>query len=344
VRVKKAVIKGISCQLASQKLTNEQLARECQDWSVEKIFEKTGISERYISASNECASDLGVAAAQKLFATGLCDPRDIDFLLLCTQTPDYLLPASACIMQDRLSLKNSCGALDINLGCSAFIYGLASAKGLIETGLSDNILLITADTGSKLVNPRDRSMRTIISDGAAATLISGSNCAKETIGPFVFGTDGRGANMLIVPAGKCRVPLSSDTAIERDDGQGNFRSSQNFFMDGPEILVFAMTVIPKVVNQLLEKGKLNLEDVDYFVFHQASKFILEQLRKKMKIPEKKFCINLERFGNTGHSTIPMALEIARLQNHIKKDAKVMLAAFGGGLSWAAAIVELSSFY
>lgn len=339
--VKKAVIKGISCQLASQKLTNEQLSQECQDWSVEKIFDKTGISERYLAAPDECASDMGVAAAQKLFATGLCDPGEIDFLIFCTQTPDYFLPASACLIQDRLNLKNSCGALDIGLGCSAFIYGLAVAKGLIETGMSENTLLITAETVSKFVNPRDRSMRTIVSDGASATLISGSNGDKEAIGPFVLGTDGRGANMLIVPAGRFRVPLSPDTAMERDDGQGNFRSSQDFFMDGAEILNFALTVIPKVVRQLLEKGKLNLEDVDYFVFHQANKFILEQLRKKMKIPEEKFCINLERFGNTGSSTIPMALEIARLQNQIKKGAKVMLAAFGGGYSWAAAIVEFS---
>jgi 3-oxoacyl-[acyl-carrier-protein] synthase-3 len=339
MRVREAAIKGISYQLPSQKLTNEQLAQEYPDWGMEKIFRKTGISQRHIAAPDECASDLGVAAAENLFATGICGPKDIDFLLFCTQTPDYFLPASACIMQERLGLENSCGALDFNLGCSGFVYGLALAKGLIEKEMADNILLINGETYTKLINSRDRSVRTLFGDGAAATLITLSNSDEGEIGPFVFGTDGRGADKLIVPAGAFRLPLSAETAIESNDGMGNYRSSQNLYMDGPEIFNFTIKVIPKVVNQLLEKSRLNLEEVDYFVFHQANKFMLSQLRKKMEISENKFCINMELYGNTVSSTIPIALHIAQSNQRIKKGDKIMLVGFGVGYSWAAAMIR-----
>jgi 3-oxoacyl-[acyl-carrier-protein] synthase III len=334
----RAAIRAISTHLPSQNLTNEQLAHEYKDWSVEKIFEKTGISSRWIAKSDECASDLGVIAAQKLFAEGDCAPEDIDFLLFCTQAPDYFLPATACILQDRLGLRTTCGALDFNLGCSGFVYGLAVAKALIETGSANHVLLITAETYSKFIHPQDRSVRTIFGDGAAATLISVSPSDDKLLGPFVFGTDGRGADKLIVPAGGFRLPPSPETAIVSEDGSGNFRSAQNIYMDGPEIFNFTLKVVPGVVRQLLEKSRMHLEEVDYFVFHQANKFMLEQLRKKIKIPADKFCINMQSYGNTVSATIPMALEIAGAQKHIKKGDKVMLVGFGVGYSWAAAMV------
>src|SRR3974377_1781999 len=186
-----AAIKAITYHLPSQKLTNKQLAQEFQDWGMEKIYEKTGVAERRLAAADECASDLGVIAAEKLFATGVCRPQEIDFLIFCPQTPDYFLPTPACLIQDRLGLSTCCGAFDINLGCSGYVYGLALAKGLIETDLSNNVLLITADTYTKLIHREEKSVRTLFGDGAAATLISGDG-EIESIGPFVFGTDGRG--------------------------------------------------------------------------------------------------------------------------------------------------------
>ena len=191
---KQAAIRSVSTHLPSHNLTNELLAHEYKDWSVEKIFEKTGISIRWIADSDECASDLGLIAAQKIFTAGDCVPEDIDFLLFCTQAPDYFLPATACILQDRLGLRTTCGALDFNLGCSGFVYGLAVAKTLIETGYANHVLLITAETYSKFIHPQDRSVRIIFGDGAAATLISVSPSDDNLLGPFVFGTDGRGAN------------------------------------------------------------------------------------------------------------------------------------------------------
>jgi len=335
-----AVIRAIATHLPSRKLTNAQLAEEYQDWAVDKIFEKTGISERRIAEPGECASDLGVAAAQKLFAGGACTPEAIDFLLFCTQTPDYYLPATACLVQDRLGLRTNIGGLDFSLGCSGYVYGLALAKALVENGMADNVLLITADTYSKFLNPTDRGVRTIFGDGAAATLIAADPGHEAAIGPFVFGTDGRGADKLIVPAGCSRLRPSAATSQEKDDGTGVFRSPENLYMDGPEIFNFSLRAVPQVVGQLLEKSRMKVEEVDHFVFHQANRFMLEQLRRKIKIPAEKFLINMGSYGNTVAATIPMALEIALDQKLIKPGDRVMLVGFGVGYSWAAAMANL----
>jgi 3-oxoacyl-[acyl-carrier-protein] synthase III len=335
----KAAIKGIASYLPSKKLTNEELSQEFQEWDVAKIFQKTGISVRCISAPGECASDLGVGAARKLFDTGVCAPSDIDFLLFCTQSPDYFLPTTACLIQDRLKLRTSCGALDFNLGCSGFIYGLSLAKGLIETGQSQNVLLITSDTYTKFINPKDRGVRTIFGDGAAATLISAKNSEEEIIGPFVYGTDGRGANKLIVPAGGLRLPVSQETAVNKDDGTGIYRSAQNLFMDGPEIFNFSFTAVPAAVTSLLEISFTTMDEIDYFIFHQANSYMLESLRKKMKIPKSKFCLNLESYGNTVSATIPMAMELALKQGEIEPGDRLMLVGFGVGYSWGATLIK-----
>jgi 3-oxoacyl-[acyl-carrier-protein] synthase-3 len=340
MKQKRAAIKSIHFHLPEEKLTNEQLAQECDDWDVEAIFNKTGISIRGLAGPDDCASDLGVAAAQKLFEAGDCAPSEVEFLLFCTQSPDYYLPTTACTMQHRLGLSTSCGALDINQGCSGFIYGLSLAKGLIESRIVTNVLLVTAETYSKFIHPKDRSVRTIFSDGAAATLVTAIESDDECLGPFILGTDGRGAQELIVPAGGLRMPLSPETAVERDDGSGNIRSHQNLFMNGPEIFTFTLQTVPVVVAQLLQKAGMRLEDVDFFVFHQANKFMLEHLRKKLKIPPEKFCLNLESYGNTVSSTIPMALQTARGRGQTQTGDKVMLVGFGVGYSWAASMIKL----
>ena len=335
-----ATIKAIASYLPPTKLTNEQLGQEFPNWDIEKTFQNTGVAIRSIAERNECTSDLGVLAAEKLFTQIGCRPEDIDFLLFCTQTSDYFLPSSACVIQDRLGLRTSCGAIDINLGCSGFVYGLSLAKGLIETDLAENILLIVGDTLSKVINDQDRSARSLFSDGASATLISGVEADEMKIGPFVFGTDGRGARNLIIPAGGLRIPLTSETAIAKDDGSGNIRTSQNLFMDGAEIFNFTLRTVPTAVRQLLEKCRMALEEVDFFVFHQANKFMLEALRRKIKIPREKFSINLEFYGNTSSATIPMALEVALSQGQIQPGAKVLVAGFGVGYSWAAAMIRI----
>jgi len=336
----RAAVKDIASYLPKGELTNEALARELGDWDAAKIYEKTGILSRRIAAANECSSDLAVGAAQALFARGACAPEDIDYLLLCTQSPDYFLPTTACLVQNRLRLKTSCGAIDFNQGCSGFVYGLSLAKSLVESGIARNVLLITAETYSKFINPRDRSVRTLFGDAAAATLVAAVDESDELIGPFVFGTDGRGADNLIVRAGGLRQPISEEATIEREDKGGNWRSDANLFMNGAEIFNFTLTAVPKAIETLLQCSGGGIDDVDYFVFHQANRFMLDRLRNKLAIAQEKFCLEMESCGNTVSSTIPIALERAKADGRVHKGDKVMVVGFGVGYSWAAAMMRV----
>jgi 3-oxoacyl-[acyl-carrier-protein] synthase III len=334
-----AKITAIEYFLPESKLTNDQLSSEFLDWSTEKIFAKTGIASRHLANENEFASDLGVNAAKKLFNSGVISPNDIDYLLFCTQSADYFLPSTSCIVQDRLSLPNKCGAIDINQGCSGFIYSLGIAKALFETNQAKNILIITADTYSKYINKKDKSVRTIFGDAAAATLIQGSSEISEAIYGFSYGTDGSGFNNLIVPSGGMRSPKSVISSIETVDVSGNIRSQDDLFMDGAEIFAFTMKMIPNTLDEILSNNNLSINDIDLFVFHQANKFMLDHLRKKLSIPEEKFYINFSDCGNTVSSTIPIALKRALQQDILKPGIKLCVMGFGVGYSWAGAIIE-----
>ena len=338
----KASIAAIAYCLPSALLSNNELAARFTDWTPEKIAEKTGITERHIAREDECASDLAVVACQELFGSYDCRPGDIDYLLLCTQSPDYFLPTTACMVQDRLGLPTTCGALDFNLGCSGFIYGLGLAKGLVETGQAKNVLLVTAETYSKYIHENDRSVRTIFGDAAAATLIQAVKTCDETsdepIGCFIYGTDGSGAKNLIVPVGGMRQRTRSvdDT---QEDAFGNERASSNLYMNGGEIFNFTLRVVPVAVHRLLEIMRLHIEDIDLIVFHQANRYILDHLRKKIKIPEDKFVIALEHVGNTVSSTIPVALSDAVVSGRLRDGQRVMIVGYGVGYSWAATIIR-----
>jgi 3-oxoacyl-[acyl-carrier-protein] synthase-3 len=286
---------------------------------------------------------MAVKAAQKLLDRNICAPANIDFVILCTQSPDYFLPTSACLIQDRLKLPKKTGAFDFNLGCSGFIYGLAIARSFIECGLAGNVLLLTADTYSKFIHPMDRSVRTLFGDAAAATIVRGvetDNSGRPLIGPFVFGTDGGGAEHLIVPAGGLRSPRSAETALEQRDDKGNTRAKDHLYMNGPAILTFSMTAVPPLVESLLAQSGMAREDIDAFVFHQANKFILDVLRRQCKIDPDRFVIDLADKGNTVGSTIPIALADASRGGKLKPTSRLMLVGFGVGLSWAGALVVL----
>lgn len=333
----RAAIKEISVAFPENILTNEQLAQEFEgDWTADKIFEKTGIRTRHIALPGECASDLGVLAAEKLFLRDGCSREKVDYLLFCTQSPDFLLPSTAALLQERLGLSVECGALDINQGCSGYIYGLSLGKGLIESGIAHNVLLITAETYSKHINPKDRSVRTIFGDGAAATWLEGRESEKELIGPFYLCTDGRGAGNLIVSAGGMRNRFP-----EKVEGKGleSWRTPYDLFMDGPEIFNFTLESVPETYRKLLKKANLKQEDVDFFVFHQANRFILEHLRKSLGIKKEKFPYALEKYGNTVSSTIPIVLEQLLKNGAVGSGTKAMLLGFGVGYSWGGTIVE-----
>lgn len=334
----KAFIKAVEYHLPEGILDNDQLAREFSEWTAEKIEAKTGIQCRHIAGAGECASDLAVAAAEKLFAAGACQPGDIDYVLLCTQSPDYTLPTTACLLQQRLGLPTSCGALDFNLGCSGYVYGLGVAKGLIETGQARNVLLITAETYSKFIHPGDKSVRTLFGDAAAATLVSAIETEVESIGPFVYGTDGSGARNLIVPAGGGRQPFDPAAPV-REDADGNRRTDNNLFMDGAEIFNFTLQVVPQTVDQLLGRAGLKMEDVDLWVFHQANRFMLEHLRRKIGVPAERFPIKMAGCGNTVSSTIPIALHDLAVEGELVPGKVIALIGFGVGYSWAGTILR-----
>jgi 3-oxoacyl-[acyl-carrier-protein] synthase III len=334
-----AAITAIEYHLPETVVSTALLAAEFPEWSVEKIDSKTGIQERHIAGPGECSSDLAVAAARQLFASGACRPKDIDYLLLCTQTPDYFLPTTACLVQDRLDISTTAGALDFNLGCSGYVYGLGLAEGLIATGQANKVLLLTAETYSKFLHPKDKSVRTIFGDAAAATLLSAADTSEPLIGPFVYGTDGKGAPNLIVATGGMRRPCSSDSAIVAEDDSGNFRSADNLFMDGAEIFNFTLSAVPKSVNGLLQKAGLDLNDIDLFVFHQANKYMLDHLRKRMQLPPEKFEVSMAHCGNTVSSTLPIALKHAQLEGRLEDGMLLMLVGFGVGYSWGATLLR-----
>ncbi|CAA9202734.1 3-oxoacyl-[acyl-carrier-protein] synthase 3 [Flavobacterium bizetiae] len=329
----KANIKAISYYLPEAVLSNDLINQEFPEWEIEKISSKTGINSRHISADNEFSSDMAVKAAEKLFAEHNIDRSTIDYLLFCTQSPDYFLPTTACIIQDKLGLNTSIGALDFNLGCSGFVYGLSLAKGLIAGEMAKNILLITAETYSKFIHPKDKSNKTIFGDAAAATLITAEK-GFCSIGNFIFGTDGRGAENLIVKQGGMRFPVSSENEDIVDEF-GNVRNDKNLYMNGAEIFNFTGEFVPKLIFSILEKSNLTKEDIDLFIFHQANKYMLNHLRKKIKIPEEKFFIAMEGCGNTVSSTIPIALYEAQKQRRLTASKNLILAGFGVGYSWAA---------
>ena len=330
----KAYIKGIAYYLPDTVLTNEELVKQFPEWTVDKISKKVGISERHVTTEDETAGDMAVKAAEKLFAEKGFDRSVIDFVLLCTQSPDYHLPSTSCIIQDKLGLSTRCGAFDFNLGCSGYEYGLAVAKGLVVSGIAKNILLLTAETYTKYIHPQDKGNRTIFGDGATATLVSDSGYAE--IGEFCLGTDGSGAEQLIVKSGCARhFQLVNDYQI---DEEGGIHSSDNLYMNGKAIFDFTSDVVPPMIDETLQKNGLNMEVVDLFVFHQANKYMINYIRKMMGIDKERFYICMENVGNTVSSTIPIALCEAEQEGKLK--GNIVLAGFGVGLSYGAVILKI----
>lgn len=331
-------IKGISYYLPDHIITNEALLKDFPEWSVEKVAGKIGVSERHIAAKDQTAADMAVEAAKMLFSDYKINPSEIDFVMLCTQSPDYFLPTSACIIQDKLGIPVSSGAIDFNLGCSGFVYGLAMAKGLILGGIAKNVLLLTSETYSKFIHPRDKVNRTIFGDAAAATLISNQGFAE--IMDFCLGTDGSGADKLIVHTGGHRNPSpKSDLSF---DETGNPVSSDHLFMDGSDIFNFTLEMVPVLVKETLKNNSTQQSEIDLFIFHQANKYLLNFLRKKIQIPEEKFYLYLDKVGNTVSSTIPIAIAEALKEKKILNGQKILLAGFGVGYSWGGCVLNFGT--
>lgn len=330
-----AFIKAISYYLPEHVLTNEELVKEFPEWSVEKVAAKVGVNSRHLSSNSETAGDLAEKAARKLFEEYSIDPKSIDFVLLCTQSSDYALPSTACILQHKLGIPKTAGAFDYNLGCSGCIYGIAIAKGLVAANIAKNILLLTAETYTKYLHPQDKSNRSIFGDGAAACLISTEGFAE--IGEFDLGTDGGGAESLILKTGAAREPKPNGK--ESVDEEGHVRRDDYLYMNGSDVFNFTLDIVPPMMQNVLYRNKLDQDAVDYFVFHQANKFMLSTIRKVCGLPKGKFYINLENTGNTVSSTILIGLKNSLNDGTIKTGMKVMIAGFGVGLSWGGTILR-----
>lgn len=302
------------------------LAEQYPRWDLPLIEEKTGIRQRHIAAPGETSADLAVAAAEKLFAEHAINRDQIDFILFCTQTPDYPLPTTGCLIQDRLGLSTRCGALDFNLGCSGYVYGLALADGLIQSRAARNVLLLTAETYSKYIDAEDRSLRTIFGDAAAATLVSASE--QRSLWGFQFGSDGSGGDMLLVADGGTR-PVA-DAIKPRHRKRWNSR----LYMDGPSLINFTVEAVPRLVDEILAANQLTDRDIARYLLHQATWKMLDQLRHRMGVEPDRLPIELAEVGNTVSCTIPILIERLRKQDQLDAKSVNMLVGFGVGLSWA----------
>lgn len=327
--MKYAAIGPIAVHFPDQVETNEQLQAENPSWNMDIIASKTGIHRRHVAAPEECSSDLAVAATQKLFEEEGVEPDSIDFLLFCTQTPDYALPTTACLLQQRLGLRNDIGALDYNLGCSAYPIGLAMADGLIRSGTAKRVLLVTAETYTKMIHPTDRSLRTIFGDAAAATLVQAHD--EPSLWGFRFGTDGSGADTLI----------ANDTGFRNGDGQIQPRHRKRWpsklYMDGPSLMSFTVGKIPEFVNGILLAAGSRREDMRYYLFHQATLKMLEQLRDVLQVDAQTLPVRMENIGNTVSCTLPILIDDMRRQGELDRTSRNLLVGFGVGWSWSGCV-------
>ena len=326
--MKHALVGPIAVHFPERIETNDDLRAVFPD-EIDVIAEKTGIDQRYIAAPDECSSDLAVKAAQKLFREHDIDPSTIDYLLFCTQTPDYPLPTTACLLQDRLGLPQFMGAIDFNLGCSGYVYGLSLAEGLICSGAAKRVLFITAETYSKYIAPTDRSLRPIFSDAACATLIESSD--ERSLTAFQFGTDGTGADTLLVTKGGARPVENAIKPRHRK------RWPSDLYMDGASLISFTVGAVPVLVDKILGAAKLTPADIDMYLMHQATWKMLSLLQQRLNLDDDRLPIRLREVGNTVSCTLPILLNQLRADGRLRADAKNLLIGFGVGWSWAGCV-------
>lgn len=329
-------ITAIAYSLPKNKLTKQDLSERFSNEYIERILPTTGIIERRVASENECASDFAFNAAQKIFEKGV-DPKSVDLLIMATQMPDYQMPTTACLLQTRLGIPTSAAAFDINLGCSQFVYALAVANAWVKAGMAKKALVLAGDTPTRTLNKMDNTVVPLFGDGGCACIVEEVKGAGF-IG-FDFGSDGRGAKDLIRPTSGFRVAKTEESAKEIQFPDGSIRSQNDLYMNGGNIFLFAIKSVPVSVKNALKAANLDFSDINHFIFHQASEMIVKSFAKLMKLPAEKVHFKLHDVGNIGGSTVAVTLTDAYLQGKIKKGDKILLSAFGVGLSWATAILE-----
>lgn len=331
-------IQHIEYFLPEKIVTNRDLKKQHPDWDIQKVEEKSGVFQRHITSPDQTAYDLAKEAVSKLFAQDVISKDDIDGILFCTQSPDYIMPSNAFLIHKEFGFKSSVWAFDYNLACSGYIYGLAIARGFIETKMASNILLITADTYSRYINQNDRSTKVLFGDGAAVSLIT--SCGSTDIFDIELASEGREYEAFYIPSGGCKTPKSDQTKVMMVDRSGNERTLEDIHMNGFAVWKFISNTVPKQIKELLRRNKLTIDEIDFIGFHQASKLTLGSLSKALKIDPDELFTNLDRIGNTVSASIPIALKDAQTAGKVKKGDLILLSGFGVGLSWGSVIMRM----
>lgn len=330
-------ILDIEYVLPDKVVTNADLHNENPDWDMRNVEIKSGVVQRHIAGEDETAFNLATRACDKLFGDGRHNKADIDAIIFCTQSPDYIMPSNAFLLHEYLELEENVLAFDYNLACSGYVYGLAIARSLIVSGTATKVLLATGDTYSRYINAGDRSARVLFGDGAAVSLIVASD-SEEGIRDVMLATSGKHHRKFYIPAGGCRLPRVVDPTNEID-GSGNVRTQNDIHMDGMGVWSFIQSTVPKQIRSLMERNTITADDIDLFVFHQASKMTLESLTKALRLNESKVYLNLSQTGNLVSASLPIALKNAIAEGRIQPGNMILISGFGVGLSWGSLLMK-----
>ena len=332
-------IRSIASALPERRVTNEDLVRENPSWDMAAVTERAGVRTRRVAAPDETSFDLSVRACEELFADSELDPGDVDAILYCTQSPDYLMPGNSNLLHRHLELGDEVLAFDFTLACSGYVYGLAVADSFVRAGLASEILLVTAETYSKYIHPRDRTTRALFGDAAAVTHVSAAGGGGR-VAAAALCSSGRDLDKgAYIPGGGMRFRHSEDTAREVADDHGNVRSAEHIHLNGPAVWTFINSTVPRHVRGFLADQGLTMDDVDLCVFHQASKLALDSLAKALGLDERKLFVHMEDIGNVASASIPLALRAALDEGAIQPGSRVLLSAYGAGMSYGSVLVE-----
>ncbi|MDR1373239.1 MAG: ketoacyl-ACP synthase III [Dysgonamonadaceae bacterium] len=327
-------IKAIAACVPPKKVYNKDLDYLIAEEEIEKTINSIGIRERREAEKNVCSSDLCYKAAEKLLADNDIDKNSIDVLLFLSQLPDYKIPATAPILQHRLGLPKTTAALDLSLGCSGYIYGLATAMSFANQIGINRVLLLVGETFTKFVNKRDKVNAPLYGDAGTATLIEKMDDQKTLIALY---SDGAGEDYVKIEAGEARCPVTAVNIVPIEKEDGNIRADNEVFMDGMDVFNFALSVVPKSIKEICAFAEIELNSIDNLVLHQANRFMTDFIVKRLKFPFEKMMYCLDRYGNTSSASIPLTIssELAG-----KQPKSVILCGFGAGLSWGTTLLSL----
>lgn len=328
-------IKAVAACVPKEIVNNRDLAYLIPEEEIEKTINNIGIVERRIAPADVTASDLCFKAAQQLMADNGIEPESIDVLLFMSQTGDYRIPATSCLMQHRLGLPRETMCFDISLGCSGYLFALSTAFAYASMEGVNRVMLLDGETFSKIVNRRDKVDWPLYGDAGTATLVEKGDFGEAT---FMLNTDGSGEDTLKIHAGM-RNPITPDSCVEREREDGSIRTDLEVFMDGMDVFNFAISKVPKSIKQLLKETGRNIEDVDYLVFHQANRFMMDFFVKKLKFYPERVPHSIDKYGNTSSASVPLTIA-SELSGRLDGEHTLLMSAFGAGLSWGSAIMQM----